>query len=179
MGQCARIVQGCNQAREEGGRLDLSECQLVQVPDAIFHLMREVPLLACNLSGNLISKVPPKLAMSFTLITDLDVSNNRISTLPSELAACTVLETINIASNSCIQLPPVLAEIPSLRRVNASKNFIADVEVEALDHLPALEHLDLEGNPLKKDVHDQLSRVTSVRVILSPREQEEWEDLSI
>ena len=114
-----------------------------------------------------------------SFFADLDVSNNRISTLPSELAACTVLETINIASNSCIQLPPVLAEIPSLRRVNASKNFIADVEVEALDHLPMLEHLDLEGNPLKKDVHDQLSRVTSVRVILSPREQEEWEDLSI
>ena len=48
---------------------DLSDCQLVQVPDAIFHLLRETPLLTCNISNNLISKIPPKLAMSFTLIT--------------------------------------------------------------------------------------------------------------
>ena len=48
---------------------DLSDCQLVQVPDAIFHLMRETPLQSCNLSNNVISKIPPKLAMSFTLIT--------------------------------------------------------------------------------------------------------------
>ena len=76
------------------------------------------------------------------------------------------------------QMPPVLAEIPSLIKIVASKNFIADVEVEALQYLPNLEHVNVEGNPLKKEVHDQLSKVTSIRVILSPREQEEWEDLS-
>ena len=48
---------------------DLSSCQLVQVPDAIFHLMRETPLTTCNLASNIITKIPPKLAMSFTLIT--------------------------------------------------------------------------------------------------------------
>ena len=149
------------------------------MPDAIFHLMREVPLLTCNLSTNLITKIPPKLAINFTLITDLDVSNNRISMLPSELSNCTALETVNISGNSFIQMPPVLAEIPTLIKVVASKNFIADIEVEALDRLPALEHLNLEENPLKKEVHDELSKVTRVRVILSAREQEEWEDLSI
>ena len=106
------------------------------------------------------------------------MSNNRISMLPSELSNCTALETVNISGNSFIQMPPVLAEIPTLIKVVASKNFIADFEVEALDRLPALEHLNLEGNPLKKEVHDELSRITSIRVILSPREQEEWEDLS-
>jgi len=177
--QCARIVQGCNLAKEEGGRLDLSECQLVQVPDAIYHLMRETKLVSCNLSGNLISKIPPKLAMSFTLITELDVSNNRISMLPAELTACSLLETVNISGNSFVQLPPVLAEVPSLIKVIASKNFIADVEVESLEALPALEHLDLEQNPLRKETYDSLAKMTSCRVILSPKEQEDWEDLSI
>jgi len=141
--------------------------------------MRNTPLVSCNLSGNVISKIPPKLAMSFTLITELDVSNNRISLLPDELTACTSLETVNISGNSFIQLPPVLAEIPTLIKVNASKNFIADVEVEALQYLPTLEHLNLEQNPLRKETYDLLSRVTTCRVILSPREQEDWEDLSI
>ena len=121
---------------------------------------------------------PPQHFLIPALSADLDVSNNRVSSLPDELSNCTALETVNISGNSFIQMPPVLAEIPTLIKVVASKNFIADIEVEALSFLPALEHLNLEGNPLKKEVHDELSRITSIRVILSPREQEEWEDLS-
>jgi len=173
-----KVVHRCDDAKENSN-LDLSDCQLVQVPDAIFTLLRETPLLTCNISNNLISKIPPKLAMSFTLITELNVSKNRISALPSEMASCTALETVNISGNSFIQLPPVLAEISSLIKVIASKNFIAEVEVDVLQHLPTLEHLNLEENPLKKDVYEELSQVTSCRVVLSPKEQEEWEDLSI
>lgn len=106
------------------------------------------------------------------------MSNNRISTLPDELSGCSALETIDFSANSFIQMPPVLAEIPSLIKIVAARNFIADVEVEAIKFLPNLEHLNVEGNPLKREVHDELSQITSIRVILSPREQEEWEDLS-
>jgi len=187
MGECAIVVQRCAQAREgeeEGGvlgQLDLSSCQLVQVPDAIFHLMRETPLTTCNLASNIITKIPPKLAMSFTLITDLNVSNNRISMLPTELSACTSLERVNISGNSFIQLPPVLFDIPSLVTIDAAKNFIAEVEnVDALKtSLPALQSLHLENNPLKKEAYEALLEVTSCKVVLSPREKEDWEDLSI
>merc|ERR1712037_66247 len=118
-----KVVHRCDDAKENNN-LDLSDCQLQQVPDAIFMLMQNTSLVSCNLSHNVIN------------------------------------------------------EIPALIKIVASKNFIADVEVEALKFLPNLEHVNVEGNPLKKDVHDQLSQVTSIRVILSPREQEEWEDLS-
>ena len=37
---------------------DLSECQLMQVPDAVYHLMR-----------NVIKKISPKFALKFSLIT--------------------------------------------------------------------------------------------------------------
>merc|ERR1712165_442472 len=158
-----KVVHRCDDAKENNN-LDLSDCQLQQVPDAIFMLMQNTS--------------PAKLAIKWTLLTELNVSHNRISSLPDELSNCTALETVNFSANSFIQMPPVLAEIPSLIKIVASKNFIADVEVEALKFLPNLEHVNVEGNPLKKDVHDQLSQVTSIRVILSPREQEEWEDLS-
>lgn len=173
-----KVVHRCDDAKDNHS-LDLSDCQLVQVPDAVYHLMRNTILITCDLSFNVISKIPPKFAMSFHLLTELNVSNNRISTLPDELSNCSVLELVNISANSFIQLPSVLAEIPTLNKVIASKNFIADIEVEALQYLPALEHLNLEENPLKKSTYDELAKVTSVRVILSPREQEDWEDLSI
>jgi len=179
MGQCARVVQAVNSCRENGGDLDLSECQLMQIPDACFHLMRNTPLHSCNLAGNVISKIPPKLAINFTIMTELNISNNRVSSLPSEMAQCTQLESIDISANSFVQIPPVLAEIQTLAKVNASKNFIADVEVEAVVACPSLEQLNLQENPLKKDIFDELSKVTTLRIILSPREQEDWEDLSI
>ena len=48
---------------------DLSGCQLCQVPDAVFHLMRNTPLTTCDLSGTLLAKIPPKFALKFCLIT--------------------------------------------------------------------------------------------------------------
>lgn len=48
---------------------DLSECQLMQVPDAVYHLMRHTELKRCDLSGNVITKIPPKFAFKFSLIT--------------------------------------------------------------------------------------------------------------
>lgn len=52
---------------------DLSECQLMQVPDAVYHLMRHTELKTCDLSGNVITKIPPKFATKFSLITGKSV----------------------------------------------------------------------------------------------------------
>lgn len=48
---------------------DLSDCQLMQVPDAVYHLMRHTDLNSCDLSNNVITKIPPKLAIKFSTIT--------------------------------------------------------------------------------------------------------------
>lgn len=49
--------------------VDLSECSLIQVPDAVYHLMRHTELKSCDLSGNVITKISPKFAVKFNLIT--------------------------------------------------------------------------------------------------------------
>ena len=41
----------------------------MQVPDAVYHLMRHTELKSCDLSGNVITKIPPKFAVKFSLIT--------------------------------------------------------------------------------------------------------------
>ena len=52
---------------------DLSDCQLQQVPDAIFMLMQNTSLVSCNLSHNVINKIPAKLAIKWTLLTGEDI----------------------------------------------------------------------------------------------------------
>ncbi|XP_023324553.1 leucine-rich repeat-containing protein 20 [Eurytemora carolleeae] len=173
-----KVVHRCDQAKENN-TLDLSDCQLMQMPDAVYHLMRNTPLVTCNLSSNVIAKIPPKFPLSFSLITELDLSNNRISALPQEMVNCSQLEIINISSNSFVILPHVLLDIPSLAKINAGKNFIADVDVEAVVSCGNIEQLNLEGNPLNPTTHQQLQDIQSIRITLSPRQREEWEDLSI
>jgi len=48
---------------------DLSECQLMQVPDAVYHLLRNTTLTSCNLASNVISKIPAKFPSKFSYIT--------------------------------------------------------------------------------------------------------------
>merc|ERR1712106_430358 len=87
-------------------------------------------------------------------------------------------ETLDMSSNSFLELPPVLARLPSLSKLVARKNFVSSLEVEGVLACPSLEHLNMEENPLRKEVYEELATITTIRVILSPREMEEWEDLS-
>jgi len=173
-----KVVHRCDAAKESN-ELDLSDCQLMQMPDAIYHLMRNTTLVSCSLADNTISKIPPKFPLSFNQLTELNLANNRVSVLPQEMAQCTHLQTLNISANSMVSLPPVLFNLPSLVHLNASKNFIADVEVEALLGSSSLEQVNLEENPLNPHTHAQLTHIQNIRITLSVRQREEWEDLSI
>ncbi|XP_063243044.1 leucine-rich repeat protein SHOC-2 isoform X2 [Bacillus rossius redtenbacheri] len=173
-----RVVGRCNDA-QENNNLDLSECQLMQVPDAVYHLMRHTTLKGCNLSSNVITKIPPKFAVKFSLITDLNLSHNQMSKLPDELSDLAELARLDISHNAYIALPRVVFKIPKLARLRANNNHIVDVEVERLQDAPSLEEVDLQENPVSPRCHDALTAVSSPRVLLSARALEDWEDLAV
>merc|ERR1712072_1260734 len=162
-----KVVQRCEDCEENGGSMDLSDCQLMQVPDAVYYMMRNTTLVSCNLSSN--------------LITELNLSHNRLSTLPDEISECNQLEKVDISHNSFISIPQAVFSLPALTTLNARKNFIADIDVEVLLNASSstLETLNLEDNPLNRDCQENLANVDSIRITMTPRELEEWEDLSI
>ncbi|ENN72185.1 leucine-rich repeat-containing protein 40 isoform X1 [Dendroctonus ponderosae] len=173
-----RVVGRCEEA-QENQELDLSNCQLMQVPDAVYHLMRHTELKTCDLSDNVITKIPPKFAVKFNLITDLNLAHNQMSKLPEECAEMGNLETLDISHNSFMSLPNCSFKMPKLRILKASDNQIMDVDVDNLTEAPSLESVDLERNPLAPRIHDQLSRISTILITISPRQTEDWEDLTI
>jgi len=176
-----KVVVRCEDAEENGGKLDLSNCKLIQVPDALYFMIEErnIEISACNLSSNVIKRIPPKFPNKFNLITDLNLAHNKLSTLPEEISKCNQLETVDISHNLFISLPNCLLELPKIIQINAAKNSITDVEVELINTCESLENLNLEENPLTRDCQDNMSSITNVRILTTPRELEEWEDLSI
>lgn len=117
----------------------------MQIPDAVYHLMRNTELQSCNLSGNVLKKVTPKFALKFSAITgntlkyifiqcayyispcslaDLNLSHNQLSKLPDEFANLSALNNLNISHNSFIVLPQVVFKLPKLSTLDAQHNAI-------------------------------------------------------
>merc|ERR1711862_195182 len=145
-----KVVNRCNDAKESKV-LDLSMCSLMHVPEAVYFVLREAEIIKCNLSNNLISKITPQFGGScFTNLT-----------------------TLNVSTNS------VLLELESVSEINAKSNFITEVNEEELENTESLEVVNLENNKLSASCHDRLKRVDKIRIIISERKLEEWEDLSI
>merc|ERR1739843_48670 len=78
----------------------------------------------------------------------LDVSTNRLSSLPRELSQCSQLSSVDISSNNFVEIPSVLMEIETVTDINAKNNFIAEVNDNELETCDSLEVVNLEGNPL-------------------------------
>ncbi|GAB6032907.1 hypothetical protein CHUAL_012103 [Chamberlinius hualienensis] len=150
-----KVVHRCQDANEDQ-RLDLSDCLLMQVPDAVYHLMRNTILLWINLSSNVIKKIPPKFMFKFTSITELNLSHNQLSSLPDELSELQELKTLDISHNHFVTLPSVIFSLPKLKHLNAEKNFITRVEVEVLKRSPSLMEVNFRLNPLLKSCYEQM-----------------------
>ncbi|XP_040570515.1 leucine-rich repeat-containing protein 40 isoform X2 [Lepeophtheirus salmonis] len=119
-----KVVNRVEDARENSS-LDLSNCQLIQVPVAVYFMMKQTTLTSVNLSFNVIKKISPKFPIQFNNLTELNLSNNQISNLPDEFEECKDLETVDISHNSFISLPFCFYSMPKLKEIKASKNFIS------------------------------------------------------
>ena len=66
-----------------------------------------------------------------------------------------------------------------INKSNSNFLIISDVEAELISTCESLENLNLEENPLTRDCQDNLSFIAKKQILTTPRELEEWEDLSI
>ena len=172
-----KVIHHCHDA-EKSQILDLSSCFLIQVPVAVFCILKATEIISCNLSRNLITKICPKFGTCFSHITALNLSSNRISSLPNEINNCARLQSVDISSNSFVVFPTILLKIESITDIIANTNFIADVNSEALEQHGNLELVNLEENPLDQPTHARLSQIQGLRVVLTERMEQGWEDLS-
>ncbi|XP_064555198.1 leucine-rich repeat-containing protein 20 isoform X1 [Drosophila montana] len=169
-----RVVQRCEDAKENH-MLDLSQCELMQIPDAVYHLMRNTILQTCNLSGNVLKKLTPKFAMKFSAITDLNLSYNQLSKLPDELANLSALTTLNISHNSFITLPQVVFKLQKLATLDAQQNAILEIDTDEAVSSDSLALVDLRNNPLSRNCRRKLQDYkTSFRLEISSDVEDDW-----
>ncbi len=79
--------------------------------------------------------------------TDLDLSGNRLTALPREIALLTALKSLDLSGNRLTVLPPEIAQLTALQSLDLSGNQLTALPPE-IARLTALQSLDLSGNQL-------------------------------
>ncbi|XP_033644262.1 leucine-rich repeat-containing protein 40-like [Asterias rubens] len=167
--EVTRVVHRCEQANEDG-KLDLSRCLLTSFPDAVFHLTRQATVESCDLSHNELKKLTLKFAKKFTLLTVLDLSANKLESLPENLDQLTSLRKLD-ASNNCLRVFPVsvVSNLPKIEELNLQNNRISDVDSQSLVSASgnSLVDINLEMNPLSTETRIILQNVSDVNIKIS------------
>ena len=123
-------------------RLDLA-CGLTALPPEVFDLADTLEIL--NLTGNRLSTLPDDLSRLHRLKV-IFCSDNAFTTLPPVLGSCGQLEMVGFKANRIAQVSPE-ALPPRLRWLILTDNAVETLP-EVLGHRPRLEKLMLAGNRL-------------------------------
>lgn len=122
--------------------------QVEWLPDSVGKLSRLVTL---DLSENRLVTLPPTMGALFSL-KKLDLLSNRITELPESIGDLVSLASLDVGANQLSRLPPSIGWLIGLEDLNLSSNQLAFLP-EAIGSLVSLERLDVATNNLEELPH--------------------------
>lgn len=106
----------------------------------------ELDLSLCS-----ISKIPVIHMIPFTKVTILDLSCNRINTLPENFSKLNQLISLDLSKNGITELPDDFGELTRLKKLDLYKNNLEELPL-SFYKLKSLQWLDLKANPIQESL---------------------------
>jgi len=149
--------------------LNLSNCFLREIPpsslSSFFSTPISVELQKLNLEKNNLSRISPKLFLTYTCLQYLNLSYNDFQILPDELNVLVSLRELNIAGNQLREIPASWRTFSSLQRLNIGANLIQDIPLSFLGAFTrTLEEFDYSFNRLQSPPNSIFS-LTQLRIL--------------
>lgn len=141
--------------------LHLAKTNLVNLPPELKILTR---LEELHISHNFITELPilvqlrildvtdndlTEFPTEMTNLTNLNISENLISELPTDIGKLVRLEVLDVSYNNLTELPDELGNLVNLKELNLEENIISELQPE-IGHLTNLTRLNLFANYLTK-----------------------------
>ncbi|NP_001267856.1 leucine-rich repeat 1 [Hydra vulgaris] len=104
----------------------------------------ELDLSLCS-----ITRIPVKHLISFTKVTVLDLSCNKINIIPDNFTSLTHLVQLDLSKNSLSELPEDFGKLFKLKKLDLLNNNISNLPL-SFGKLKNLVWLDLKGNPIQE-----------------------------
>jgi len=137
---------------------------LTVVPDCLTY--RTCLYRALDLSFNLLQDLPSDLPLTLPHLVSLNLSHNRLSSIPDSIFGFLHLRELNVSFNNLSELPPSICLLDKLRKMNASDNQISRLP-PGVEQLQSLEKLNLLNNPLQH-IPLALGGLPRLLVVLAP-----------
>jgi len=111
-------------------------------------ILEKFPYLTrIDLSMNRLKTIPQEIKI-LSKLEELILSDNRISALPVELGECTKLKTLLLDKNQLKEMPLSITNLPNLETLSLRNNKFEDLPRFSLGSMQKLSYLDVRGNPL-------------------------------
>lgn len=140
----SEVIARINQAKGQGGRLDLAGIGLRRVPDEVWTLTKLTDL---QLSNNRISSLPDAIG-NLTSLERLGLAGNRLASLPDGIGGCESLEGLWAHGNLLGTLPDTIGRCERLRNLMLAGNRLRALP-DSIGALDGLEELSVPGNELE------------------------------
>ncbi|CAG9539712.1 unnamed protein product [Cercopithifilaria johnstoni] len=151
-----RVMHRC-EAAKTSGYLDLSDCGVMYIADAIYLVLKGYEINKCNLRNNSLTKFPKKMIKRFSNMIMFNVEGNAIEEFPVEVGEWTEMQGMNLSNNKLTTFPVGVFNMKQLTYLDLSGNNIIEIDVDRLyTSLPNLTQLMLLGNPVAETVKIEL-----------------------
>lgn len=104
--------------------LDISKCEISEVPDAAFSTCRVLQKKVLILHSNFLTQLVPKSCQTLDLATlkVLDLHDNQIASLPADIGQLKSLRVLNVERNVLRSLPDSIGDLVQLQTLNVNGN---------------------------------------------------------
>ncbi|KAJ1462678.1 hypothetical protein M885DRAFT_505693 [Pelagophyceae sp. CCMP2097] len=142
--------------------LRLSSNRLNKLPELELGKMERLEIL--RLDNNALVTLPKSIGELGGTLCTLDLSNNRLESLPAEMESLQKLEQLNLGHNRLERLCAGAVRLVGLRDLRLRGNRLFELPEELPDHLVSLTRLDVHDNRLHK-LPDNLGQCIRLKVL--------------
>ncbi|XP_041753482.1 E3 ubiquitin-protein ligase LRSAM1 [Coregonus clupeaformis] len=134
-----------------GDILDISACELTEVPTSAFSICKVLQKKVFILHGNQLKSMVPKGCCINFLVTlkVLDLHENKLTSLPDDIGQLASLQVLNIENNQIKTLPDSIGDLRLLQTLNVKGNCLSQLP-SSVGRMSSLRTLDLSENSVRE-----------------------------
>jgi len=162
MGNQAGSLKKHLETAEKTGALNFTDQGLEKFPSDMSKVEKNLRNL--DLSRNKINSLPSSIG-NFKVMKTLSLSKNKISALPDDMGKMTKLENLNLSFNLLQSIPSSFQQLKHLREVNLSHNNFSTFPT-ALLNLKQMNVLDLANNKIRA-IPEEIRSLEATELVLN------------